>query len=95
MIVEINEWSRLKSRDHFFALKLIVCRPKDKRIPEIDLNRNQNSSSKCEKEVDIRNEWMVDHSARVIAIYNRTAGGTKKTIDYAEYRDVKVDIYEA
>ena len=42
-----------------------------------------------------RNEWMVDHSAKVIAIYNGTAGGTKKTIDYAESRGVKVDIYEA
>jgi hypothetical protein len=39
-------------------------------------------------------EWMVDHSAKVIAIYNGTAGGTKKTIDYAEHRGVKVDIHE-
>ncbi len=42
-----------------------------------------------------RNEWMVDHSAKVIAIYNGTAGGTKKTIDYAERLGVKVEIYEA
>ena len=42
-----------------------------------------------------RNEWMVDHSTKVIAIYNGTAGGTKKTIDYAEHRGVKVDIHEA
>lgn len=42
-----------------------------------------------------RNEWMVDHSARVIAIYNGTVGGTKKTIEYAESCGVKVDIYEA
>lgn len=42
-----------------------------------------------------RNEWMVDHSARVIAIYNGTAGGTKKTIDYARMQGVKVNIYEA
>jgi hypothetical protein len=39
-------------------------------------------------------EWMVDHSAKVIAIYNGTAGGTKKTIDYAEHHGVKVDIHE-
>ena len=31
-----------------------------------------------------RNEWMVDHSARVIAVYNGEPGGTKNTIDYAE-----------
>lgn len=32
----------------------------------------------------IRNEWMVDHSARVIAVYNGERGGTKNTIDYAK-----------
>lgn len=32
----------------------------------------------------IRNRWMVDHAARVIAVYNGTPGGTKNTIDYAE-----------
>ena len=42
----------------------------------------------------IRNDWMVDHSARVIAIYNGTAGGTKKTIEYAEDCRVKVVTYE-
>ncbi len=31
----------------------------------------------------IRNEWMVNHSARVIAVYNGERGGTKNTIDYA------------
>ena len=32
----------------------------------------------------IRNEWMVNHSARVIAVFNGERGGTKKTINYAE-----------
>ena len=31
----------------------------------------------------IRNKWMVDLSARVIAVFNGEAGGTKNTIDYA------------
>ena len=31
----------------------------------------------------IRNEWMIDHSARVIAVFNGENGGTKNTIDYA------------
>lgn len=31
----------------------------------------------------IRNEWMVDHSTRVIAIFNGEKSGTKNTIDYA------------
>lgn len=31
----------------------------------------------------IRNEWMVDRSARVIAVYNGEAGGTRNTLKYA------------
>ena len=31
----------------------------------------------------IRNEWMVNHSARVIAVFNGENGGTKNTMDYA------------
>ena len=31
----------------------------------------------------IRNEWMVNHSARVIAVFNGEKGGTKNTMDYA------------
>ena len=30
-----------------------------------------------------RNEWMVDHSALVIAVFNGEKSGTKNTIDYA------------
>ncbi len=38
----------------------------------------------------IRNEWMVDHSARVIAYYNGASGGTRNTIRYAEKKGVAV-----
>ena len=31
-----------------------------------------------------RDEWMVDHSARVIAVYDGVPGGTKDTINYAK-----------
>lgn len=31
----------------------------------------------------IRNEWMVNHSARVIAVFNGEKGGTQNTMDYA------------
>lgn len=31
-----------------------------------------------------RNEWMVDHSSRVIAVYNGEEGGTRNTILYAK-----------
>lgn len=37
-----------------------------------------------------RNEWMVDHAARVIAVFNGARGGTKNTIDYAAAHGVPV-----
>lgn len=37
-----------------------------------------------------RNEWMVDHSARVIAVYNGTKGGTRNTIEYAVKNNVNI-----
>lgn len=40
----------------------------------------------------IRNEWMVDHSARVIAVFNGENSGTKNTIDYANRVGVQVSI---
>lgn len=43
----------------------------------------------------IRNEWMVDHSARVIAIFNGATGGTANTIAYAERHGVEVRRFEA
>ena len=38
----------------------------------------------------IRNEWMVNHSARVIAVYNGEAGGTRNNIVYANKHGVDV-----
>ena len=42
-----------------------------------------------------RNEWMVDHSSRLIAVYNGSPVGTQNTIEYARKRglDIKI-IYE-
>ena len=37
-----------------------------------------------------RNEWMVDRSSLVIAVWNGQPSGTKNTIDYADRKDVKV-----
>lgn len=39
----------------------------------------------------IRNEWMVSHSARVIAVFNGEKSGTKNTIDYALKMAVPVE----
>ena len=38
-----------------------------------------------------RNEWMVNHSARVIAVFNGEKSGTKNTIDYAIWQNVPVE----
>ena len=38
----------------------------------------------------VRNEWMVDRSARVIAVYNGEVGGTRNTIAYAAKKNVTV-----
>ena len=37
-----------------------------------------------------RNEWMVDHSARVITAYNGGPGGTRNTVEYAIRHSVPV-----
>ena len=36
-----------------------------------------------------RNEWMVDRSSRVIAVYNGEPGGTRNTIEYANSKKVE------
>lgn len=38
-----------------------------------------------------RDEWMVDHASRVIAVYDGVPGGTKNTIDYAIKCGVEID----
>lgn len=38
----------------------------------------------------VRNEWMVNHSARVIAVCTGSPSGTKNTIDYAHRQGVPV-----
>jgi uncharacterized phage-like protein YoqJ len=42
----------------------------------------------------IRNEWMVDHSGLVIAVYNGEAGGTRNTLKYARKKNVPCRIIE-
>lgn len=42
-----------------------------------------------------RNEWMVDHSAHVIAVFNGEKSGTKNTIDYARKCEIGIEIIQA
>lgn len=58
-------------------------------LKDADLVRNTSSvySRDCFQR---RNEWMVDHSARVIAVFDGQPGGTKNTIKYATLQGVSV-----
>ena len=38
----------------------------------------------------VRNQWMVDRSNLVIAVFNGKRGGTKNTIDYADGKGICV-----
>ena len=40
----------------------------------------------------IRNEWMVNRSSKVIAVFNGQAGGTQNTINYAIEHNITVSI---
>ena len=40
-----------------------------------------------------RNEWMVDHASRLIAVYTGAPGGTYQTILYAEKKGLKLVKY--
>ncbi len=94
----------LKEREHNSAIKLICASPYkgfegswssdwQKRYNDImnaaDLVRFicPGYSRTC---FQIRNEWMVDHSARVIAVYNGEKGGTRNTIKYAKKHNVDI-----
>lgn len=37
-----------------------------------------------------RNQWMVNHSARIIAVYNGTRGGTHNTLAYARKQKLQI-----
>ena len=47
----------------------------------------------CRACFQIRNEWMVDHSARVVAVYNGELGGTINTIQYAKNNNIQIRLY--
>ena len=42
----------------------------------------------------IRNEYMVNHSNRLIAVYNGEAGGTRNTLNYAKKKRVEIFLIE-
>ena len=42
----------------------------------------------------IRNEWMVDHSSRLISVFTGAPGGTQDTINYAKEKEIEVILFE-
>lgn len=42
----------------------------------------------------LRNQFMVDHSSMVLAVFNGQLGGTQNTIGYARFKGVSVKIVE-
>lgn len=58
-------------------------------LQRADLTRTISASFSMSS-YQIRNEWMVDRSTLVIAVFNGESGGTMNTIKYAKAHDVKV-----
>ena len=93
----------LKEREHNPAIKLICAIPYKgfERSWSSDWQKRYNDIMNAADLVrficpgysracfQIRNEWMVDHSARVIAVYNGEKGGTRNTIEYAKKHSVE------
>lgn len=94
----------IEKKKHSDAIRLICAVPHpgfEKRRSENETERykniiqnadyvklvNENYFNGC---YQVRNEYMVDRSSLVIAVWNGTASGTKNTIDYAERNGVKV-----
>ena len=42
----------------------------------------------------MRNQWLVNHSSRLIAVFNSEPSGTGNTIQYAQEQGIPVDIIE-
>ncbi len=61
----------------------------DKIISNADLVKmvNEHYFTGC---YQVRNEWMIDRSNLVIAVWNGSKSGTKNTVDYAKRKSVKV-----
>lgn len=85
-------------------IKLICALPfigfeKSRSLPERQLYENILESADYVKLVcnryfpgcfQIRNQYMVNNSSRVIAAYNGSAGGTRNTIRYAERKNIEI-----
>ena len=55
---------------------------------QVKMVSNQSYTPWC---MNVRNHYMVDHSDRVLAVWDGSSGGTKNCIDYAKEKMVPVD----
>ena len=98
----------LKKKEAFPELRLIAAVPfpgMDKKWPEEWRKRYAQVLAAADEIKEIyhrqtrwvffaRNEFMVDHAKRVIAVTNGAAGGTQKTIDYAVKNEREIRIIQ-
>lgn len=79
----------------------VPCPEQDKRWSESSKEEYKKLLAKCDEVkivspkysancMQVRNEFMVDHSHLVLAYWDGTAGGTKNCIDYALQKGIKV-----
>lgn len=88
----------------------IPCESQAERWPEVDRDRYFHLVEQCDFETLIqhkydpgcmhrRNRYMVDHSARIVAVYDGTMGGTMRTLLYAQRKGldtviIDLDLYK-
>lgn len=79
--IPYKEYGKTRDYNYNLSYKRIIC--------QADLVKEifPRYSTFCYKK---RNEWMVDHSNRIIAFYNGTEDGTKEIINYASKSGLEV-----
>lgn len=95
----------LKKYYPFITLECAIpCKEQDKLWREQQKERYKYILSKADKITYVsdrpyfdgcmkkRNEYMIDNSSVLIALFNGKAGGTKQTVDYAKEKGLKVEI---
>lgn len=97
----------LELKKRYPLIKLIgaiPCRTQDKLWQHKDRQRYKNVLAKLDEVRCIyddyvgsicmieRNQYMINNSSMVIALYNGTSGGTKNTLEYAEKQNIKITV---
>ena len=93
-----------KKYKHIKIIGVLPCENQDSKWPEKEQKRYRQLLEKldyiwCKNKTYAgrecmleRNEYMVDNSSKMIALFNGQNGGTKSTIDYAKKRGLEIEI---